>query len=605
MGTLIDFINEMIGDIRIRDEKIREYTSAFEGMLSSRTRDFCQVKDELNVAVLNLGKVQDAAQRSNQVKSHFLAKVTHEIRTPMNGILGLAELLLETDLTGEQIRFAEGIQHSGQSLMAIINNILDFSKLEAGKVELESSPFNLRLLIGDLLQLVAPMGRSKCVELKLDIADGTEIFLKGDQTRLRQVLVNLLSNAVKFTEDGKVVVRASTIEDGDRTVILKISVVDTGIGICHEDRHKIFEPFSQANGSIMKYGGTGLGLTISRELVSLMGGTLDYESEPGKGSNFFFSVKLERGQEMEFETEHLVKDRGLSDDRYPHTEEVAPEGRGEDIHVLVVDDDALNREIIEAMLKALGCSVSLATNGREALEAFSMSGEKEYDLIFMDCRMPVMDGYQSASEIRELETSRGFADRTPIIALTGNAMEEDRERCLKSGMDDYLAKPVMLNHVLGAVERWFGKMVKEDVGSSVEFYEADSSNMMDDIALNDADCLCTIDRNVLQALQDFQVEGEPSFLKKVIDSYLSDSEIRISRLREALSVEDTEGLLRCAHNLKSSSANVGAFSLSEISRRLEINCRNKSLEDANFLVEAIEAEFSKVEGALRKEAAFL
>jgi len=280
--------------------------------------------------------------------------------------------------------------------------------------------------------------------------------------------------------------------------------------------------------------------------------------------------------------------RGKGSERPASRRSTGKEGPRFDVHVLIAEDNATNREVTEAMLGAFGCRVSLAVNGREAVDAVARSGE-EYDLIFMDCQMPVLDGYQATAAIRGLEQGKGLKRRIPIVALTAHALEEDRDKCLSAGMDDYLSKPFVLSQLQAVLERWFeGGTGKQTAGKAEPEGEEEHSSS-------------PIDRSVLCALQDLQIRGEPSVVKRVIDAYLADSEPLVSRLQEALLVNDGEVLQRSAHSLKSSSANVGALGLSEISRELEMECKNNGAEDAPRLVAAIESEFMRVKEALQRE----
>ncbi|OPY52282.1 MAG: hybrid sensory histidine kinase BarA [Methanosaeta sp. PtaU1.Bin112] len=393
-------------------------------------------------------EAKEAAEAAARSKSDFLANMSHEIRTPLNAVLGLTGLLLNSDLTAQERDYVETVRSSGNALLSVINDILDFSKIEGGKMELESQAFNLGECIAVAADLVKPSADQKGLVLNCDLDESLPAYIKGDVTRLRQVLVNLLGNAVKFTHDGTIGLSvigkplepsrtsdASRTSDG-RKYELHFSISDTGIGIPEEKLDRLFRSFSQVDSTTTrKYGGTGLGLAISRRLVEMMGGEIWVVSKPKLGSTFHFTILAEASEE-----EPKPGDPGLVVPRdYAGQEEVRP------LRILLAEDNAVNQMVAIQMLKRLGYSADVAGNGLEVLQALE---RQPYDVVLMDVQMPEMDGLAAAQEIRKL-WPRG----PRIIAITAYALKGDRERCLAAGMDDYISKPIVIEELKRVLEK--------------------------------------------------------------------------------------------------------------------------------------------------------
>jgi signal transduction histidine kinase/CheY-like chemotaxis protein len=448
LGQLIDGFNEMLGEIQQRDSKLQRHRHSLEEEVSARTTELRRVNAELTEA-------RDRAEQASRAKSEFLANMSHEIRTPMNGILGMTELALDTGLTGEQREYLATVKSSADSLLTILNDILDFSKIEAGKLEIEPIAFRPRECVENVEKLLRFRARQKGLDLHSEIRGDVPEWVVGDPTRMGQVLLNLVGNAVKFTERGKVAIEVSASSAGAGSLLLTFAVRDTGIGIPSAKLDSIFEAFAQADGSMTRrFGGTGLGLTISSRLAAIMGGGISVESRPGEGSCFHFTALVQQACEG-----------GLAalDDA---VEQASRPLRA--LNILVAEDNLVNQKVVMRLLEKRGHRVTLAESGREAIEKLLQGGYAQggyaqggfdqggyaqggFDLILMDVQMPEMTGLEATEAIRRAE--RGSGRHIPILAMTAHAMKGDRERCLASGMDGYVSKPIRSQELLDALHQ--------------------------------------------------------------------------------------------------------------------------------------------------------
>lgn len=579
---VLNFVNRY----RIKDGSYRwiEWNATPEnGAIFGAARDITQRKldekklkeyaDELEYKNSELDDALVVAEDATRAKSAFLANMSHEIRTPMNGVIGMTDLLLTTKLNDEQKYYVSTVKKSGETLLELINDILDLSKIEARKLELEKLDINLNEVLEDLTNLLFVKAHDKGLKFVCMAESDVPLDIKADPVRLKQILLNLGGNAIKFTSEGEVAIRVSLESENDYNAKLRFSVLDTGIGIPDNKIDMLFSKFTQVDASTTRnYGGTGLGLTISRELVQMMGGEIGVESQERKGSEFWFTVNFEKlcGN---------IDADGNEQKTHSNSEQGMKEMHNIDLKILLVEDNAINQAVAENFLKKLGASSNVANNGVEALKALE---EQAYDLVFMDIQMPEMDGFEATRRIRD-QYSAVLDNNIPIIAMTAHAMEDDKKRCFEAGMDDYISKPIKLQPLIELLKKW-SLVVRKNYGANASSKDMDIQQK-----------LPIFDSHTFME----RVMDDMNVARHIIDIFLEDTPKIIDDLKNATDKGDISGIANCAHSLKSSSANLSGMVLNIFAKEIEISAKSGDIEKIRITVPELEKHFNLLAAELR------
>lgn len=559
----------------------------YEGTIQDITKEIVaeqkrkKAEEELKEEKFKSDKLAQKAMEANLTKTQFLANMSHEIRTPMNGIIGFLTLIEQKSYKDkdELKQFAISAKNSAESLLEILNDILDYSKIEAGQMTLVEGDFDLASILDETVNYIMPRANEKKLVVEKEIAEGTDNNLCGDSLKLKQIIVNLLGNAVKFTDEGRIKIEVSSkrIENNTKANV-HISVEDTGIGIPEEKIKKLFRPFSQLDDSYTrKYGGTGLGLVISKELITMMGGDITVESAEGKGSKFSFNTVFEISTVPQLKNELVEKEQPVLpstnyvEDLEQDSEELKKERQK--YKILLAEDNAVNQKVLMRFINDAGYRLDAVINGIDAIKAVQ---REKYDIVLMDIQMPDMDGLTASLRIRELE---GQAAEVPIVAITAHALMGDKEKCLRAGMNDYLSKPVNYKKLTSTIDHWLN--IKTD--SLTDEEEPTDKALVNfehfsNISLNNAD-----------------------FQKDLVQTFMNDTRERLSKLGDFIDMGEFEKAKSEAHTIKGASFSIGATIMGETSLAVELALKNRDIETARKNLPDLKNVFQKTKEAYEEK----
>ncbi len=545
---------------------MRDVTSELEA-LEKRKQAELELKSEKEKS----DALAKEALKLSSAKSKFLANMSHEIRTPMNGILGFLSLIEADSYSSKEElnNFVKNAKVSAESLLETINAVLDLSKIEAGKLELENLNFNLKKIVEQAVSIVYPKAKEKSLSITIETPDASELNFVGDPTKLRQIFLNLLSNAVKFTQHGEIKVAVSLEQIDNDRIRIHNSITDTGIGIPADKINKLFKPFSQVDGTEGKnFGGTGLGLVICKEFTNLMDGDISVKSIQGAGSQFNFSVVLKK---QHISAEQLKE---LAENELKFEKDLAQNAsidlkanyeKRKDYKLLLAEDNLINQKVVIRMLNSAGYQVDAVMNGEQVLRVYS---QKNYDLILMDVQMPEVDGYTATKKIREMEPNK---NSVPIIAITAHALVGDREKCIEAGMNEYISKPVIAKEIVLLIDR----LLKIDqVNVKAETEEKKESGLFD-----------------FERLKQISL-GDPVFEKDLLGDFIIDAESKLKSIQDCIAARNASKIINLAHTLKGSSYSVGATSVGDEALGIELSAKNNDID-------SVEERLSKLSKSIR------